>query len=553
MRIRVHSYITFIIIAVLFAACSKVPDNAKYVPADATAVAGINLRSLSKKIAWNVITGSKLYKEMQQRMTAQGGADAMKGIENAGIDVSNTFYIYTRSDTRFYGGNLVVALVPLADAARWQAYVKQVFPTATIQNRDGRSEAALGDGMYVGWDKQTLIIVNGTSNDEDGSWAYSDDTKKRPLDGPNLMPAEIARAFSVPTGNTMVNNKRFENLARKGHDLSFWLNYGTLLTDLSGSMSIDFNGVSLSSASWRDAVLTTGFDFKKGQITGDICYYLPAQVEEATKDFGLVETDKDLLARLPKEELDMLVSMHISPAGVKTLLEKAGLFGPANVGLTTQGLDVDYVLAAFTGDMAIAMHDFSLRAVPQRDSFMGQLVEYNKQKATMNMTYAIKINNHENFTRLLQMTAGDQMLTNGNGYVLPLTYDDTVHLQVSKQYAVMSNSRTYASGIIDGTYKDKTMQHTVKDKVQGNPFAIYLDIKQMLGKIDPTISSSPRDSAIITESKLLLDNIALYGGNYTEKAYKFNLEINFVNKDENSILELIDYGMRMNDLRNLPD
>lgn len=547
MRIRAFSYITFIAIAVLFAACSKVPDNAKYVPADATAVAGINLKSLSKKIAWNVITGSKLYKEMQQRMTAQGGTDAMKGIENAGIDVSNTFYIYTRSDTRFYGGNLVVALVPLADAARWEAYVKQVFPQSNIQTRDGRSEAMLGEGMYVGWNKQLLVIVNGIAAQEERDDAASAQNNSV------LMAAEMARAFSVPTGNTIVNNKRFENLARKGHDLSFWLNYGALLTDLAGNMSIDFNGVSLSSASWRDAVLTIGFDFKKGQITGDISYYLPAQVEEATKDFGLVETDKDLLARLPKQELDMLLSMHISPAGVKTLLEKAGLFGPANVGLTTQGLDVDYVLAAFTGDMAIAMHDFSLRAVPQRDSFMGQLVEHKKQTATMNMTYAVKINNHENFTRLLQMTAADQMLKNGNGYVLPLTYDDTVHLQVSKQYAVMSNSRTYASGIIDGTYTGKAMQPTIKDKVQGNPFAIYLDIKQMLGKIDPTISSSPRDSAIITESKLLLDNIALYGGNYTEKAYKFNLEINFVNKEENSILELIDYGMRMNDLRNLPD
>lgn len=546
MQISARNYIAFVFIAVLFAACSKVPDNAKYVPADATAVAGINLRSLSKKIAWNVITGSKIYKEMQQRMTAQGGADAMKGIENAGIDVSNTFYIYTRSDTRFYGGNLVVALVPLADAARWQAYVKQVFPDAVIQVRDGRSEAALGEGMYVGWDKQLLVIVNGVAAEEE-------DENPTAQNSAVLMPAEMARAFSVPAGSPITGNKRFESFARKGHDLSFWLNYGNLLTDIAGNMAVDFNGVSLSSASWRDAVLTTGFDFKKGQITGDIAYYLPAQVEEATKDFGLVKADKDMLDRLPKEELDMLLSMHISPGGVKTLLEKAGLFGPANVGLTTQGLDVDYVLEAFTGDMVIAMHDFSLRAVPQRDSFMGQMVEYKKQKATMNMTYAVKINNYENFSRLLKMTAGDQMLPNGNGYVLPLTYDDSVHLQVSKQYAVMSNSRQYATGIIGGNYKGSTMPSRIGEKVYDHPFAIYMDIKQMLGKIDPTISSSPRDSAVITESKKLLDNIALYGGNYTEKAYKFNLEINFVNKDENSILELIDFGMRMNDLRNIPD
>lgn len=538
---------------VMLGSCSRVPDNAKYIPADATAVAAIDLRSLSKKIAWNLITGSKLYKEMQKRMSAQGSADAMKGIENAGIDVSNTFYIYTRSDTRFAGGNLIVAIVPLSSAGKWEGYVKQVFPGTVPQVRDGRKEASLGEGMYVGWDEHTLIIVNGMSNTEDGAWSYTDDEKKRPLDGPGLMPAEMARAFMVPAGSNIVGNSRFAKLAKGGYDLSFWLNYGNLITDLAGNVSMDMNGVSLSSAAWRDAVLTAGFDFKKGQIAGSVNYYLPAQVEEATKDFGTVVTDKDLLDRLPKKDLDMLVSMHISPAGVKTLLEKVGLFGPANVGLTTQGLDMDYVLSAFTGDMVIAMNDFSLQAETLREEFMGQDVAYKKQKATMTMTYALKIGNADNFSRLLDMTAGSQMLRSPKGYVYPLTTTDSLHLQVDRQYAVMSNKHEYADGILDGRYKAGEMPDDIADRAYDNPFAICVDIKQMLGKVDPAISSSPRDSAIIAESKKLLDNIALYGGNFTDNAYKFDLEINFTDKDENSILELIDFGMRMNDLSGIPD
>jgi hypothetical protein len=516
------------------------PDNARYIPDDAVAVAGINLKTLGKKIAWNLITGSKLYKEMQQRMSAEGAEGAMKGIENAGIDVVNTFYIYTRSDTRFAGGNLVVALVPLTDAARWEAYVKQVFPDAAIQQRDGRKEAWLGAGMYAGWDAQMLILVNGSVADDDVDEISGSEV---------LMEAEMARAFRVPTSNTMVNNPRFASFAGHGYDLSFWLNYGSLLTSMSGDASADLNGVSLSSASWHGAVVTAGVDFRKGKIAGEVAYYLPAQVEEATKDFGLVKTDKELLNRLPKNEKDMLVAMHISPEGVKTLLEKAGLFGPANIGLTTQGLDMDYVLSAFTGDMAIAMNNFSLQAQPRKDSFMGQLVEHSKLKTTMSMTYAVKVNNREHFARLLEMTAVAQMQLTDDGYVLPLTTNDSLHLHMRNGYAVMSNVHDYATGIPDGSYMSTKMPSDAADKAYNSPFCIYLDVRQMLAKIDPAISSEPRDSAIIAESKKLLDNVAIYGGNYTDNAYKFNLEINFTNKDENSILELLDFGMRMNEIK----
>ena len=61
------------------------PEYASYIPKDAIAVAGVNLRSLSKKIAWNMITGSKLFKEMQDRMPQKNAKDAMNGIEKAGI------------------------------------------------------------------------------------------------------------------------------------------------------------------------------------------------------------------------------------------------------------------------------------------------------------------------------------------------------------------------------------------------------------------------------------------------------------------------------------
>lgn len=530
--------------AVLLAACSKTPDNARYIPADAVAVVGINLKSLSKKIAWNLITGSKLFKEIQKRMAAENAADAVGGIENAGFDVSNTFYVYTKPDSRFYGGNLVAGLVPLADAAAWEAYVKLVFPKATITARNGRKETMLGEGMYIGWTSEILIILNASSS------VTEDQNPNGPQVDETMIAAEMDKAFLTPAGNNIVNNKRFAGFSKHNYDLSFWLNYGSLISGYTDNVSGELNGVSLSSASWKDAVLTTGFDFKKGKIAGDISYYLPSQMEDAAKDFGTENADKDMIARLPKENMDMLLSMHISPAGVKSMLEKTGLFGITNVGLSAQGMDVDYVLNAFTGDMAIVMNNLSLRAEPKQDEFMGQMVHHKQQKATMNMTYVVKINNADNFNKLLDMTAGMAMQKSGNDYVMALTEKDSVYLKRNKEYAVITNKHSYAAGMLDGSYKKDAMPEDISGRATRNPFAMYLDIKQLFKDVDPAISSSKNDSAMIAESKKLLDNISITGGKYADQAYKFNLEINFLNKDENSILEIIDFGMKMNEINN---
>ncbi len=534
-----------VVAALLLGGCSKAPDNARYIPADVTAVVGVNLRSLSKKIAWNLITGSKLYKEIRKRMPAKNAGEVMGGIENAGLDVSNTFYVYSKEDDRFEGGNIKVGLIPLADAIKWEAYVHQAFPDAKVLSVHGRKEASLGAGMYAGWSTDLLIIINAQPaaiDDEDAD--RMDDAPGNSLD----IAAEMEKAFQVPVGNTIMNNKRFSSFGAHRYDLSFWLNYGNVLSAYNDAGALEVGGVSLSSSIWKDAILTAGFEFKKGRITSSIDYYLPANIEEATHDFGEVEADRDMLNRLPKDNLDMLLSMHISPAGVKALLEKIGLFGIANVTLTTQGLDVDYVLDAFTGDMAIVMNDFSLTAEMQTDEFMGEPVTHKQQKAGMNMTYVVKINKEENFRKLVQFAEQDGMIKTSNGYILPLTTKDSIFMMIDGKYAIVSNQRKYASGFLGGHFKSAPMKTAMAKRVYGYPFALTFDINQLFHDVDPAISNSPRDSAIIAESKKLLSSITLRGGKYVDNAYKFDLDISFMNKDENSILELIDFGMRMNDI-----
>ena len=537
-----------IFIAVTFlSACSKIPDHARYIPKDAVAVAGINLKALGKKIAWNMITGSKLFKEMQKRIPEKSTKDAMNSIEKAGIDLTNTLYVYVKPDTRFKGGNLITGLVPLSDASLWENYVKQVFPQATIKQHGDHKEASLGRDMFVGWNNKLLVIINVMSIPTD--YSQLDRSSSGPIDKPMEdlagLSAEMDNAFAVAKDNSIISNQHFIGLESEGHDITFWLNYGQLMDQYGGNVS--GSGVSLSGALWKDAAFTTGIDFKKGKITGDMHYYLPDEMKEIGKELGSVNVDKDMLDRLPNQNLDMLFTLHLSPKGLKLMLEKMGVLGLANTALATQNMNIDNVLDAFTGDMSFVMNDFSLHTETEVDSFMGQAVVHQNQKPKLSMSYVMKINKKENFQKLIDLASQNGLQKNGTGFIIPIDDKDTVYAMINDQYLIVSNKYPYTNGFLQGSFKTQKMPSQAESTVSAHPFALYMDVQELFKNIDAGITHSAQDSIMIMESKKLLSNISFNGGEFIDNAFSYHMDINFTNTEENSLIELMDYGMKIND------
>ncbi len=549
----VRSAFLLLVAIILFSACNRMPDHARYIPKEAVAVAGVNLKGLGKKIAWNVITGSKLFKEMEKRMPKNNTKDAVMGIEKAGIDAMNTFYVYVKTDTRFRGGNRITLLAPLSDAGAWESYVKQVFPGTTIQERNGRKEAALGDNMYVGWSKNLLIIINVMGADQYGADTESGaphSASSAAMDAVS-MSAEIDNAFGVTKENSLVNDKRFTQLEAKGHDLTFWLSYEELMSQyMNGDMG-ERMGVAMSGTLWKDAGIAAGLDFVKGKITGDMHYYLSEDLKEIGAAMGGANADNEMLKRLPSQQMGMIMAMSLPPKAIKLILEKTGMLGLVNVGLESQGLTAENVLDAFSGDMAFVMNDFKLDAVPVTDTFMGQAVTHHNQKPSLSMTYAMKIGKKEEFQKLVNLAKQAHMQEMPNGFVLPLDDKDSVYLLMNDQYLVVSNKLPYANGFLNGDLKSQKMPAAAEKQVFGHPVAAYVDIQELFKNVDPKITQTPQDSAMVVESKKLLKDMSVSGGAFVNNAFEYHMEINFANTEENSIIQLIDYGMRISEATKL--
>ena len=538
----------------LCVSCNHMPDHIQYVPKDASLVAGINLKSLSKKIAWNMITGSKLFKEMQKRMPQKNGTDAMGGIDKAGIDPFNTFYVYLKTDKRFNNGIKVTALVPLSSADDWEAYVKKNFPQSEIKQHNNIKETSLGNNMYMGWNKNLLIVINVIDNPQDfnGARRYYDyhkdgengnDAQAQKSMTPEDMFAELDVAFSVANDNSIKGNKNFEKLQNDGHDLTMWINYEQIMNQYmtDGNMASQMQGLTLATAMWKDAAIACGFDFKKGKITGDLVYYSSGEMADIYKEFGATNASKDMIERLPSKNMDMMLALHLSPKGVKQILDKTGVLGLANSGLSAQDINVDKVLDAFTGDMAFVMNDLSVRNEAVANS------GFTEQKTNVTMSYVLKINKKENFNKLLDIARNTGMLLpNGTGFVVPVSSRDSMFVVVNDEYAVASNKYADATAILQGTFKGNKMPESAA-QIFNHPFAMYFDIQQTLKDIEPGRSLAASDSFIYQESRKLLTDFSINGGDFRNNAMEIHVEVNFTNTDESSIIALLDFGMKISD------
>jgi len=263
--------------------------------------------------------------------------------------------------------------------------------------------------------------------------------------------------------------------------------------------------------------------------------------------FGSTNADPDMLTRLPMQNLDMLAAMHLSPTGLKLILEKMNLLGLANLGLSSEGFSVDDILDAYTGDLAFVMNDFNLRAEKKIDTFMGQAVEHQNIKPSLSMSFVVKINKKENFRRIVKKAKEKGLQQSGNGFAIPLDEKDTVYILMNDQYMVVSNKYANADGILKGDFKSQKLPEIVSSQVVGHPWGLYLDVQQFCKNIDPQITPSAKDSVMLAESKKLLNNISVSGGTFKDNAFTYHLDVNFMNADENSIINLMNFVMEMNE------
>jgi hypothetical protein len=535
-----------------FSACKKTNDNAQHIPKDATAVVTVNMSSIGKKLAWDMLFNSDLFKKMSRQ---SGDSSTMEDLQNAGIDFMGVFYAYVAPDQRYSGGQRTVALIPLSDDGKWEAYIKKEFPQAKIKTADKRKEALLSSELYAGWDGDLLILMNTVTQ---GEMTMSEDGSFTPPATDEVQTAaQMDNAFKMTKENSVADNAHFAKLNKEGHDIGVWVNYENIMSNYGKGM---MGGLSMSSTMMKGAVLTSGFDFEKGAIKGDVKYYVSEDLKAVMKDLVKGNNDKEMIQRLPANQLAMLTAMKFSPKALKDMLDKMGMLGLINVGLAEQKLTSDDLFGAFSGDIAFSMNNFRLEQKKYGYTYYDDNMEMHTDSSTsndpaMDWVYVMKIDDQQKFDKIMNLaTTMGGLQAAGNGvYTMQNGGERSPVIIVRDKFLVAANTTPAAEAYISGANKGQKLPEAAEKAVFEHPMGMFIDIKTMLAGIGTETIGNAKDAAQYAEVKKLLDNVVMSGGEFKDDAFGYEMSVNFLNKDENSLLQLIKMANAMSDIDERPE
>lgn len=539
--------------AAIFASCNKMPEHARYIPRDAMIVLGVNTKELSKKLAWDAIMGSKLLDEIKAK--SPENSEAAEGLGNAGIDPLNTTFFYYTPSTAKGSYDYLTILIPLSNAKKWEAYIQKNFSNS-LKETNKRKEVLLDEDLYAAWNDEMAIIrktflkprydtdVRDENFEEDSTGHIPISADIKP--DPERLSVDMQTAFTIQKDNNITQDKRFSRLQADGDDITVWMNYDVFMKNINNYSGGMMGGLALGNSLWKDAAYAAGINLDKGAIHTDIKYYLSEELMKVYARIGHKNTDKDMIDRLPAQHVNLLVSANISPEGTKAMLEKMGILGFMSLALSQANLMADDVFQSFTGDMVMTLSDFSARMVTDTVSAIDELTDQ-KEDMNWNFLFALKIKDKEKFGKLLNYVKEQGGLSAIDATTYQVGGKDDLFISVDKGFMVVTNKALSAKDFIEGTYKSQPKPDVIRKEIYNHPTSAYIDIQSFLNNTAMD-EKSAEQKEILDESKKIFKDVIVNGGENKKEAYTYHAVLNLMNKEENSLLQLLDYSFKVSEI-----
>ncbi len=535
-------------IAIIAFSCNKIPNHAKYIPKNSLGVFAVDMNKLSKKLIWNVLTGSEIFDEMQKDVKNEESKKAMKDFSNIGIDPATTLYIFYTGNMKDENHPCVVA--GMKDAAKFESFITKNYPELKIDDNKDYKSCIVENKFLLSWNKEVAI---GTAISRFGSMSLPDVNMEVPADMDTAAPAPPAQIdnayiesqknylkelYALSSSNAITSIGNFKKLQNDGHDFSLWINYEEFY-----KQNKDFSSAELKAfvkeEYFKDAALACGFDFEKGAVDMDMDYYLSKELASIYKKYSSESIDESLVKNIPSNDIDLLVTYNLKPKMIEEFLKEFKLDGLANIGLIAMGTSMETIMSAFKGDIVFALTDMKMK---QKDTTQNQLM-YTSDMPDFDITYAMSINDASSLEALLDKGVKQSVLVkSGNTYSMPNSGEAI--LMYDKNKLVYSNKKNTAQQFMDskGNAKDGIPGDAWKNIVS-NPVSIYADIKKMMAAV-PMDSKEEAEKQLMAELKNMFTYAQIFGGKMKGNANHLEGNLFFSNKDENSMIQLINLAIK---------
>jgi hypothetical protein len=532
MKLSTRLSAIFISLAFIITSCSKTNNEGKMIPKTALAVIHLNTKSLSNKLSWNEIKQTSWFSELYNDADVAWAKKLMDNPDSTGIDFSSGLIFFVQKPGGTDGQ--VVLEGDIKNENDFAAFNKNL--TGKTTSKDGDINIlSLPDKVVVGWNDDKFVYVVSAAGitskmkypmDNQGNNNGSIDTTQ------NLV--NICKGiFSLSDDNSLVKNEKFGQLFKEDGDIHVWQN-----TEEIAKSSAQLGALSMLKLDvfLKGNVSTATVNFDNGQISVKQKTYVSPELTDVLKKYFEGSINTDMIKHIPSENINGLLALHFKPEGIRELIKLTGMDGFANDFLMKNGLTLDDLVKANKGDILITATDFVLKKDSVNPRARGddespdfdETNSYSYERPDVNFLFSAGIGDKTAFNKL--MSAFTKMLGEFGA-------NQKIFYANDEKFFAVGSTQPYVSKYIGGNNN----KFEFADKISGHPFAFFVDIQKILSTASSKPSSDSSANIIMDESRKIWQTAYCAGGEYKDDGFVLNTEVNFVDKNTNSLKQLNSY------------
>ena len=336
-----------VVLIVFWTACTKTSEYTNAIPADASAVASINLKSLADKAGLNdkenEAAKQKVLEALKSGMNAatfQQLEKVMKNPIESGIDVESPFYAFSSSSFPYPA---VVGKVSNEDNlhASLNVMVKEQI-CQPISEADGYSFTTM-NGNLLAFNSSTVIIVavNGTTRTE------------KAKEG-------ITALMRQTADNSIVKSYAFQEMGKQKNDVGFFASMAAIPATYRSQATMGLP----AEVAPEDITLVGGLNFEKGKIALKARYCTEneaakALIKKQAESFG--KTNGTFVKDVPASTL-MFFNVGVKGEGLYNLLSENKDF--RNTISIAKADEVKALFSSFNGDISAGLINVTMSSAP---------------------------------------------------------------------------------------------------------------------------------------------------------------------------------------------
>ncbi len=530
-------FLGFILIISLITSCNNPsPNEAKYIPKDASAVLVIDPKNLHDKLEKSGINMDTLINRLFQR-NAVDTADRKHFYEikdGAGINWESKIFFFGLQSTDQTNASVINLMAGISDATKFESFLKKqsFFVNKSVQKEKGFSYILINNESMISWNES---IVIGSSYQNKIKPIYDTVAMKfivpEKANNEKEMKAEVYKYFNQKESESLSSVDAFGKLFQSKSDGYAFSSTNRYLSIL-GSMPLQLPKLE---ELVKDNYIASTLSFEDGKIVATATTYTNPFLSSILKRYAGPTVNLSLIENYPSENINMIMMASFNPEIFGGVLKQLEVEGLVNNFIEKTGFTSQELYKTLKGDIAVVVSDLQM---PSKDlKVKNDSTLTFERKPLGKMIFNAPIGDPVAFAKIMNKAVElGYFSKNGSIYSAGklMSFMGMYMRADDKNLIIASDSLTYVQYISN---KNKAViSNDALNMFKGKSAIAYIDITNTIKGFLNNQNGDYKNSLVT--AKETFKDLIISSANFDGNSLKGKFEIRLNNEKQNSLVTL---------------